>query len=191
MAGVLDALRSAGLLKASYLERLREEEEERRAHAELAGDERAADPLQSPAALPHLVLLRLCDAGALVGSLTVELDVRPDELLGPLCAALGGSGPSVRAVDVVDGPPLKLFIHYRDHEEGWELEDLYPFVMNLNDLLKEDRQARVAAILGEWEDALQLWCVEKQRLRWLLQQPWFFPRNRMELQRMAAEPGRR
>jgi hypothetical protein len=35
------------------------------------------------------------------------------------------------------------------------------------------------------EDALQLWCVEKKRLRWLLQQPWFFPRNRLELQDIA------
>jgi hypothetical protein len=186
MTGPLDALRGAGLLKSSYLERLREEAEEARAHAELAGDERLApDPLQSPVALPHLVVLRLCDAGALVGGLTVELDVRPDELMGPLCAALGGSATAVRAVDVVDGPPLRLSIHHRDHEETWELEDLYPFVMNLNDLLKQDRGARVAAILGEWEDALQLWCVEKKRLRWLLQQPWFFPRNRLELQDIA------
>ena len=187
MSSPLDALRSAGLLQASYLERLREEAEEARTHAELAGEDglRPA-PLKSPAALPHLVVLRLCDAGALVGGLTVDLDVRPDELLGPLCAALGGSAPWVRAVDVTDGPPLRLSLHYRDHEETWELEDLYPFVMNLNDLLKEDRQARVAAILGEWEDALQLWCVEKRRLGWLLRQPWFFPRNRGELQALVG-----
>jgi hypothetical protein len=44
----------------------------------------------------------------------------------------------------------------------------------------------VAALLGEWEDALQLWCVEKRRLKWLLAQPWFFPRNRGELQRLAT-----
>jgi hypothetical protein len=186
MTNPLDALRSAGLLKASYLERLREEDEERREHAALAGEELAQDPLRSPDALPHLVVLRLCDAGALVGGLTVELDVRPDELLGPLTQALGGTAPSVRAVDVVDGPPLRLSLHYRDHEETWELEDLYPFVLNLNDLLKDDRTARVAALLGEWEDALQLWCVEKRRLAWLLQQPWFFPRNRLELQRLSS-----
>ena len=186
-ASPLEPLRAAGLLKASFLEKLREEEEERRRTAEAVGHELQPNPLQSPDALPHLVLLRLCDAGALVGGLTVELDVRPDELLGPLTLALGGSATSVRAVDVVDGPPLRLSLHHRDHEETWELEDLYPFVLNLNDLLKDDKSSRVAAILGEWEDALQLWCVEKRRLAWLLQQPWFFPRNRGELQRLAQK----
>ena len=99
--------------------------------------------------LPHLALLRLCDAGALIGGLTVDLDVRPDELVGPLTALVGGSAPKLRVTDVHDGPPLKLTVFFQDHEESWELEDLYPFVHNVNDLLKDDSRARVVAILGE------------------------------------------
>lgn len=188
---VLRSLETAGLLQRSYLEKLRAEEEEaERRRAEMAemGDAHEWDtsaPRASSEGLPHLALLRLCDAGALIGSLTVELDVRPDELVGPLTHVVGGKARRLRVMDVVDGPPLKLTVFFEDHEETWELEDLYPFVLNVNDLLKDDPSARAVAILGEWEDALQLWCVEKKRLAWLLSQEWFFPRNRHQLQAIS------
>jgi hypothetical protein len=179
---LIDKLQAAGLLTQSYLDKLREEEEERKWRAEQVGEAVRPDPIRE--GLPHLALLRLCDVAALIGSLTVELDVRPDELMGPLTATIGGNAKKLRVMDVHDGPPLKLTVFFVDHEETWELEDLYPFVMNVNDLLKDDRKARAVAILGEWEDSLQLWAVEKSRLSWMLQQEWFHPRNRHQLQAM-------
>lgn len=175
MASLIDELRSAGLLTQRYLDRLAEEQAERPADAKPTRGE----------GLPHLVMLTLCDAGALVGGLTVELDVRPDELMGPITALVGGKGRGVRVTDVRDGPPLELTVFFEDHDESWELEDLYPFVHNINDLLKEDRTARAVAILGEWEDSLQLWAVEKKKLPWLFQQKWFQPRNRHQLEAMV------
>ncbi|MFL5320441.1 MAG: hypothetical protein ACJ790_12345 [Myxococcaceae bacterium] len=185
MAGsIIDRLNAAGLLTASYLEKLREEDEERKWRAEQVGESVRPDPIRE--GLPHLALLRLCDVGALIGGLTVDLDVRPDELLGPLQKTVGGDALKMRAADVQDGPPLRLTVHFIDHEETWELEDLYPFVMNVNDLLKDDRKAKAMAILGEWEDSLQLWAVEKTRLAWMLQQDWFHPRNRHQLEAMVG-----
>jgi hypothetical protein len=199
---LIETLKGAGLLTPRYLERLEEEEAERRATererrisdaeegADASGDADAAeDNLRDVSneapredVVPHLVLLRLCDAGALVGGLTVDLDVRPDELVGPITALVGGSAVRLRVTDVHDGPPLKLTVFFQDHEESWELEDLYPFVQDVNDLLKDDPRARVVAILGEWEDSLQLWAVEKKKLPWLFKQRWFHPRNRHQLE---------
>lgn len=179
MPSLIAELKAAGLLTPKYLQRLAEELSERPSAA-----------LPRAEGLPHLVLLTLCDAGALTGGLTVELDVRPDELVGPLTMLIGGSATKLRVTDVHDGPPLKLTVFFEDHEESWELEDLDPFVQNLNDLLKDDPKARAVAILGEWEESLQLWAVEKAKLAWLFKQRFFHPRNRHHLEAMAAGAGR-
>ncbi len=134
---------------------------------------------------PHLEILQLCHRGLLMGGLSVALDVRSDELLGPLCQAVGGSAKRVRIVDVRDRPVMELRIQYGDLEEPWELEDLYALVQNLNDLLKDDRKAAAVAILGEWEDMLQLWCVRKDLLGDLLRQDYFAPRNRHQLEALS------
>ena len=136
-------------------------------------------------------MLRLCDAGALWGGLSVALDVRPDELLGALCAALGGQAMKLKAVDVEDGPPMRLSVHFIDHQETWELEDLYALALSVNDLLKDDPTSKVAAILGEWDDSLQLWCVEKSALSWLLGEDFFAPRNHHQLAAMQTPAPRR
>ena len=130
---------------------------------------------------PHLALLQLCNQRALDGGLTVALDVRPDELIGPLCTAVGGTARKLRVLDVRERPSFELRIAYGDLEEPWEVEDLYALVHNLNDLLKDDRTARAIAVLGEWEDALQLWCVKKEWLPRLFRRDYFAPRNRAEL----------
>lgn len=176
---LIDELQRAKLLTPSYLRRLEEEQAEGRGDGAPRAD-----------GLPHLVLLTLCDAGALVGGLTVELDVRPDELVGPLTALVGGKGSRLRVTDVRDGPPLELTVFFEDHEETWALEDLYPFVQNVNDLLKHDPTSRAVAVLGEWEDSLQLWAVEKVKLAWMFEQRWFAPRNRHQLEALAMD-GRR
>ena len=135
---------------------------------------------------PHLEILQLCHRGALKGGLSVALDVRADELIGPLCQAVGGSARRLRIVDVRDHPVMELRIQYGELEEPWEVEDLYALVNNLNDLLRDDRKAAAVAILGEWEDMLQLWCVPKDALGRLLREDSFAPRNRHQLEGLTG-----
>jgi len=132
-------------------------------------------------ARPERALLLLCDAGALDGGLSVALDVRPDELIGPLCAAAGGSARSLKVLDVRDLPELELRIAYGDLSEGWAVPDARALVHNLNDLLGADPAARAIAVLGEWQDSLQLWCVPKEKLGALFRESFFEPANRDEL----------
>jgi hypothetical protein len=134
---------------------------------------------------PHLEVLRMCSQRALVGGLSIALDVRPDELLGTLCAALGGVARELKIRDVRDGPPLELRVAFREVEERWELEDLYVFVENVNDLFREEPSVRACALLGEWDDMLHVWCLEKQKLPALFREAFFAPRNRHTLQRMV------
>jgi hypothetical protein len=61
------------------------------------------------------------------------------------------------------------------------VEDLYALVHNLNDLYRDAADTARIAVLGEWEDALQLWCVPRSALPRLLQAPFFQPQNRRAL----------
>jgi hypothetical protein len=130
---------------------------------------------------PEAELLRLCEAGALEGGLSVALDVRPDELVGALCAAIGGSARTVRVADVRERPTFTLVIAYGGVEEKWEVEDARALAHNLNDLLRDDPAARAVAVLGEWEDALQLWCVPRAGLAKLRGAAFFRPENSEDL----------
>jgi hypothetical protein len=134
-------------------------------------------------------LLKLCDAGALQGGLSVALDVRPDELVGPLCARIGGRAKRLKILDVRDKPALELTVFYDELTERWEVEDVPALVHNVNDLFREDMDARAVAILGEWEDMLQLWCVEKRALRRLLSERFFTPINRRQLEALLRAEG--
>jgi hypothetical protein len=163
MQPVSERLRSQGLLKEGS--------------ADAPRDDRSSPP--------QLQLLRLCDRGALEGGLSIALDVRPDEAIGPLCTAIGGGARRLRILDVRDRPVPELRILHGELEEGWEVEDLSALVHNLNDLFKADPLARAVAVLGEWEDALQLWCVPKNRLRELLRADYFAPVNREQLVSIA------
>jgi hypothetical protein len=144
-----------------------------------AAPEEAASP-------PHLQLLRLCDRGALEGGLSIALDVLPDEAFGGLCAAIGGGARRLKVIDVRDRPVSEVRVQYGDLEERWQVEDLAGLVHNLNDLLKADPGARAVAVLGEWEDALQLWCVPKDKLPALLRADYFIPWNREQLVAVAG-----
>lgn len=122
-------------------------------------------------------LLRLCHAGYLVGGLSVALDVRPDELMGSLLHQMGGSAPKLKVLDVREKPALTLTIFHQGGEERWELEDLATLVHNLNDLFRADPAVKRVAVLGEWDDALQLWCIPRQALAALRQDGAFRPWN--------------
>ncbi len=162
MASLIDALDREHLLK------------DRAAGAEVP---RAGEP-------PHVSLLRLCDEGALAGGLTVAYDVRPDELVGPLTAAMGGAAKRFKVVDVRERPVLELHVLAGDVTERWEVEDLAALVHNLNDLYREAADVRAVALLGEWNDALQLLCVDKRALPRLLRQSFFAPVNQQALSRL-------
>jgi hypothetical protein len=128
-------------------------------------------PLVRAGEHPWGALLRLCHAGALEGGLSVALDVRPDELFGPLLAQMGGRARQVRLLDVRERPALELRVSLEGREEAWEVEGLEDLAHRLNALLAGARDVRPVAVLGEWEDALQLWCVPRAALPELLKGP--------------------
>ncbi|HYO73556.1 MAG TPA: hypothetical protein VEU33_46570, partial [Archangium sp.] len=151
-------------------------------------DREAAREVLNPAEPPHVSLLRLCDAGLLEGGLTVAFGVRPDELVGPLTLAMGGAARRFKLVDVRERPVLELHILAGEVSERWEVEDLWALVHNLNDLYRDTQDVRAIAVLGEWNDALQLLCVDKRALPRLLRERFFAPQNRDALEHKPEKP---
>ena len=120
-------------------------------------------------------LLRLCDAGLLEGGLAVAWGVRPDELVGALTHLMGGAARRFKVVDVRERPVLELHILAGAVSERWEVEDVTALVRNLNSLYLEATDVRAIAVLGEWNDALHLLCVDKRALPGLLRERFFEP----------------
>jgi hypothetical protein len=147
----------------------------------------AAARVAVPGEPPHVSVLRLCEAGLLQGGLTAALNVRPDELVGPLTLAMGGAARRFKLVDVRERPRLELHALVEGRTERWEVEELPGLVHNLNDVYRQDAGVRAVAVLGEWADALQLLCVDKRALPRLLRQSFFEPLNRETLQAIAAQ----
>jgi hypothetical protein len=131
-------------------------------------------------------LLSLCHAGRLYGGLSISLSATPDEVLGGLTAALGGSAPALRLEDVRGKGPFELHVRTAETLEKWEVEGLEGLVHNLDDLFRADHSVRACAVLGEWEDMLQVWCIDRLRLLALLQERWFEPKNRTALEQMVG-----
>jgi hypothetical protein len=129
-------------------------------------------------------LLVLCEAGVLLGGLSVALDVQPDEVVGALSALIGGAAPRLRILDVRT-KPFELLIQWEGQQERWEVPDVPALVHNLNDLLRDDDSAQAVAVLGEWQDAIQLWGVPKPVLRELLGKRYFQPLNERDLETLA------
>ncbi|SEM73616.1 hypothetical protein SAMN05444354_12235 [Stigmatella aurantiaca] len=153
----------------------------------LVQDRDAAARVAVPGEPPHVSVLRLCEAGLLQGGLTAALNVRPDELVGPLTLAMGGAARRFKLVDVRERPRLELHALVEGHTERWEVEDLPGLVHNLNDVYRQEAGVRAVAVLGEWADALQLLCVDKRALPRLLRQSFFEPLNREALQSITAQ----
>jgi len=151
----------------------------------LLKDPAAAAEVLVPGEPPPVSLLRLCDAGLLHGGLSVALDVRPDELVGPLTQAMAGAARGFKLVDVRERRTLELHVLVGELTERWEVEDLSALVHNLSDLYEKAPDVRAIAVLGEWADALQLLCVDKRSLSRLLRQPFFAPVNARYLQRLT------
>ncbi|HYV48944.1 MAG TPA: hypothetical protein VFA20_28990 [Myxococcaceae bacterium] len=132
----------------------------------------------------QVYLLRMCAEGSLVGGMSVALGVRPDELFGYLAALVGGVVRRLKVLDVRDEPSPQMVMSYGPQETPvtWHVPNVRALVDHVNRLGAES----AVAVLGEWEDALQLWCLPRSALRELLQEPGFRPENLAELEPLAT-----
>jgi len=130
-------------------------------------------------------LAALCNAGVLEGGLSVALDVRPDELIGPLAIAIGNAGLELKVIDTRDEPRPEITVRLRSLEKTWTVPNLEALVTHLNELFEAELATKAVAVLGEHQDALQLWAVDKALLAELLRDDFFKPRNRKQLTRLA------
>jgi hypothetical protein len=147
----------------------------------------AALRLLKPSAISlSLDLLDLCNASVLEGGLTVALDVRPDELIGPLAATAGGGARRLKVTEVRERP-LEMIVSLAGKECRWRIDGLGALVDHFNDFFEADRSVKAVAILGEREEALQLWCVEKNVLPELLKDNVFSPLNLPKLRTLAKK----
>ena len=125
-------------------------------------------------------LAALCAAGGLQGGLSVALDVRPDELVGPLCQRLGGEALRLRILEVRTSPQ-ELWVRVHETEARWPVPDVPALVRALNLAYRRVPTVRAIARLGVWDDAWQLWCLEKDRLPALLEADLLHAENVEEL----------
>ncbi len=113
-------------------------------------------------------LLKACHAGRLVGGLSVSLRALPDEVVGALTHAMGGEARRFKVLDVRVGTPMVMEVMHDQVHEKWEVENVEGLVHNLNDLFRGAPDVKLTAVLGEWEDMLQVWCVSREALAALL-----------------------
>lgn len=120
-------------------------------------------------------LVQLCHAGRLRGGLSIALDVTPDEAWAPLIHAMELSG--LRLVDVrAAGARLDVKLHDGTIEK-WEVAGVEGLVHNLNDLCRLQPEAHPCAVLGEWQDMLQVWCAPREVFAAGLGERWLDARN--------------
>lgn len=118
-------------------------------------------------ALPRS-LLAACNAGRLDGGLSISLRATPDEALGPLLHAMGGAARRLKLLDVRTTTPPVLEVAFDVLHEKWEVDGVEGLIHNLNDLLRDEADARLLVVLGEWEDMLQAWALARAPLKALL-----------------------
>ena len=111
-------------------------------------------------------LLKCCHQGRLVGGLSISLQATPDEVVGALTYAMGVT--TFKVLDVRTSTPLVMEIGWGDLVEKWELENVEALVHNLNDLFREEPRVKPLVVLGEWQDMLQVWALEREVLKKLL-----------------------
>jgi len=118
-------------------------------------------------ALPRR-LLQCCHQGRLVGGLSISLRATPDEVVGALTHAMGGAAAQLKVLDVRTGAPVVMEVAHGELKEKWELSDVAALVHNLDDLFHASPGVKLLVVLGEWEDMLQLWALEREVLEKLL-----------------------
>jgi hypothetical protein len=120
---------------------------------------RALGLVQGAGPLPRSLLVA-CHEGRLQGGLSIALRATPDEVVGPITHAMGGAATRLKVLDVRTGQPLVMEIQWGELVEKWELESVEALVRNLDDLFKDEAGVKQVVVLGEWEDALQLWALD-------------------------------
>ena len=85
---------------------------------------------------------------------------------------------------------IALIVDAGNGEEGWEVREPRDLVERCNEEFRDDVEARAVAVLGEWEDSLQLWCIPKGALSSLLRAPFFQAENRARLSALAPAASR-
>jgi hypothetical protein len=114
-------------------------------------------------------LLAACHSGRLEGGLSISLRATPDEVLGALVYAMGGAAKRLKLLDVRATTPPVLEVAFGELHEKWEVEGVEGLIHNLDDLLRDEADARLLVVLGEWEDMLQVWALGREPLRRLLE----------------------
>lgn len=122
---------------------------------------------------PEEPLRALCHAGYLEGGLSIALDVKIDEALGPLLELIGGPARTLRVLDI-QGPVFSVKLGPVEHE--WELDGLESLIDTLNRAFASS-EVKALVLLGEWEDMLQVWALPKMVVRQLMDREWFRPSN--------------
>lgn len=141
-------------------------------------------PLSAAPGLADADLLQLCNAGLLDGGLTVALDVHPDELIGPLAATAGGRARLLKVIEVRE-KPAEMILSLTGSEHRWSVSGLVQMVDHFNELFGNDASVKAVAVLGDWDKALQLWCLRKALLPKLLQERFFSPLNLSKLRALT------
>ena len=129
-------------------------------------------------------MLVLCAEGALEGGLSVASDVTPDELVGFLCQRI--EARTLRILEVRTSPP-ELWVQLEKKEERWPVPDVSALVSELNRAYRRVPSVRAIAVLGDAEDARQLWCIPKGVLRVLLKEGLLQAENSAELSALVSE----
>ncbi len=142
-----------------------------------------------PLAAEGASLLALCAAGALEGGLSVASDVRPADLVGPLCSYLGGKAARLRILDART-EPAELWVRLDAREERWPTPDIAALVTHLNRGYRHQAEVPAVARLGIWESDFQLWCIPKRLLSSVLRKGFLQAENLAEVSALQVD-GRR
>lgn len=131
-------------------------------------------------------LLALCDAGRLVGGLSLARGVRAEEAFGPLCRELGGGARALKLVDVLDRPGPALVIERSGRSETWPTPDVSALLATLARTFAEDSETARVVLLGETEaGALQVWSLPRAAYERVRRLPGF---RELPLERPEAPP---
>lgn len=122
---------------------------------------------------PDEPLRTLCHHGYLVGGLSIALDVKTDEALGPLLDEMGANR-MMRVLDI-QGQVFSVRLGEQQHE--WEIDGLESLIDTLNRAFAKRPEVKALVLLGEWEDMLQVWALPKPVVASLWESEWFRPSN--------------
>ena len=149
-------------------------------------DQLAALQLLQKERAPDEPLRTLCHHGYLVGGMSIALDVKIDEALGPLLEVMGGPARTMKVLDI-QGRVFSVRVGAQQHE--WELDGLESLIDTLNRAFAPSREVKALVLLGEWEDMLQVWALPKPVAGRLRAYEWFRPSNGPGLAVALGEPG--